>query len=207
MVQHLLLTMVAPPLILFGAPQLPLLRGLPRHFVSQVLGPFLVWPLLQRIIHKLTHPVVCWLLFVLSNLLWHFPGLYDLALRHPGWHQFEHACFLGTSLLFWWHVIQPWPSRPHWPRWAIIPYLLLADLQNTALAAFLSFYDRVLYPTYENAPRINDWTPLLDQSAAGPIMWVPGSLVFLLPAGIIAVQFLSPKAPHLACATSPEGGY
>ncbi len=204
MVQHLLLTMVAPPLILFGAPQLPLLRGLPRHFVSQVLGPFLVWPLLQRIIHKLTHPVVCWLLFVLSNLLWHFPGLYDLALRHPGWHQFEHACFLGTSLLFWWHVIQPWPSRPHWPRWAIIPYLLLADLQNTALAAFLSFYDRVLYPTYENAPRINDWTPLLDQSAAGPIMWVPGSLVFLLPAGIIAVQFLSPKRRTLPAPPRPK---
>ncbi len=193
MVQHLLLTMVAPPLLLFGAPQLPLLRGLPRTFVSQGLGPFLTWPLLLRILHTITHPVVCWLLFVLSNVLWHFPSFYDLALRSPAWHEFEHFCFLGTSLLFWWHVIQPWPARPRMPRWAIIPYLLLADLQNTALAAFLSFYDRVLYSTYETAPRISSLTPLTDQGAAGPIMWVPGSLVFLIPAGLIAIQYLSPK--------------
>lgn len=204
MVQHLMLTMVAPPLLLYGAPQLPMLQGLPRRFVSQVLGPFLVWPLLQRVVHAITHPVVCWSLFVLSNLLWHFPGLYDLALRHPGWHQFEHFCFLGTSLLFWWHVIQPWPSRPRWPQWALIPYLLLADLQNTALAAFLSFYDRVLYSTYATAPRINDWTPLFDQAAAGPIMWVPGSLAFLIPAGAIAIKFLSPKRRTLPVQPRPK---
>ncbi len=193
MVQHLLLTMVAPPLLLFGAPQLPLLRGLPRPVASNALGPFLVWPPLKNLVHRLTHPALGWSLFVLSNLLWHIPDFYELALRSPGWHQFEHFCFLGTSLLFWWPVIQPWPSRPRWPRWAMIPYLLLADLQNTALAAFLSFYDRVLYATYEAAPRISRLSPLDDQGAAGPIMWVPGSLVFLLPAGIIAVQFLSPQ--------------
>jgi cytochrome c oxidase assembly factor CtaG len=193
MVQHLLLTMVAPPLLLLGAPQLPLLCGLPRRFASQVLGPFLQWPLLKNLVHRVMHPVVCWLLFILSNILWHIPSSYELALRSPGWHKIEHFCFLATALLFWWHVIQPWPSRPYWPRWAMIPYLLLADLQNTGLAAFLSFYDRVLYPTYQSAPRLA-MDALADQAAAGAIMWVPGSIAFIVPAALIAVQFLSPTS-------------
>jgi cytochrome c oxidase assembly factor CtaG len=192
MVQHLLLTMIAPPLLLLGAPQLPLLCGLPRRIASQVLGPFLQWSLLKKLAYRVMHPGVCWVLFILSNIIWHFPALYELALRSPGWHKIEHFCFLATALLFWWHVIQPWPSRPYWPRWAMIPYLLLADLQNTGLAGFLSFYDRVLYPTYETAPRLG-MNPMDDQAAAGAIMWVPGSIAFIVPAALIAVQFLSPK--------------
>ena len=136
--------------------------------------------------------MVSWLLFILSNILWHIPQFYELALRSPGWHKFEHFCFLTTALLFWWHVVQPWPSRPYWPRWAMIPYLLSADLQNTALAAILSFYDRVAYPSYANAPRFG-LDPLSDQATAGAIMWVPGSIAFIVPAAMIAVQFLSPK--------------
>jgi cytochrome c oxidase assembly factor CtaG/ferredoxin len=202
MVQHLLLTMVAPPLILLGAPQLPMLSGLPRRFVSQGLGPFLRWKLLQGVFHWLTHPVVCWSLFVLSNIIWHIPPSYELALGSATWHQFEHLCFLGTSLLFWWHVILPWPGRSPWPRWTVIPYLLLADLQNTALAAFLSFSESVIYPTYLHAPRIGDIGPLQDQSGAGVLMWVPGSIAFLFPAGIIAIQFLSPKRRYAIPPTS-----
>jgi len=193
MVQHLLLTMVAPPLIWLGLPQLPLLSGLPRRFVSQGLGPFLTWRPLMKIVHAVMHPAVSWTLFVLSNVLWHIPYFYELALTSPGWHDFEHICFLGTSLMFWWHIVQPWPSRPYWPRWAMVPYLLLADLQNTALAAFLSFYDRVLYPTYENAPRLGGLSALDDQAGAGAIMWVPGSIAFLVPAAAIAIQLLSPQ--------------
>jgi cytochrome c oxidase assembly factor CtaG len=192
MVQHLLLTMIAPPLLLLGAPQLPLLCGLPRQFVSRVLGPFLLWPLLRSFLHRLMHPIVCWVLFVLSNVLWHLPDFYELALRSPSWHKFEHFCFLATALLFWWHVVQPWPSHPYWPRWTMIPYLLLADLQNTALAGFLSFYDRIAYPTYANAPRFGI-APLSDQATAGVIMWVPGSIAFIVPAALIAIQFLSPN--------------
>jgi len=193
MIQHLLLTMLAPALLLLGAPQLPMLRGLPQSLVTGGLGPFLQWKALQRSIHALMHPAVSLLLFVLSNLLWHIPPLYELALGSDGWHEVEHFCFLATALMFWWHVIQPWPSRPYWPRWAMIPYLLLADLQNTALAAFLTFYERVLYPTYENAPRIGSFSALEDQAGAGVIMWVPGSMAFLIPAAVITVQMLSPK--------------
>ena len=94
MVQHLLLMMLAPPLILAGAPYLPILSGLPRAFTREVLGPFLVWNPLKRLGHTLLHPVVCWIAFVTSNILWHVPFFYELALNSPGWHQVEHLFFL-----------------------------------------------------------------------------------------------------------------
>src|SRR5438105_395402 len=81
------------------------------------------------------------------------PPMYELALRSQALHEVEHVCFLATGILFWWPVIQPWPSRAQWPRWAMIPYLFLADFQNTALSAYLIFCDRVVYPTYAAAPR------------------------------------------------------
>lgn len=193
MVQHLFLMMIAPPLILSGAPYLPMLLGLPRFIARDLLGPFLVWPPLKKFGHKIVNPIFCWLAFVGSNIFWHLPPLYELALSSQGWHETEHLFFMGTGLLFWWPLIQPWPSRPHWPRWTMIPYLILADLQNTGLAAFLSFYDRVLYPTYERAPRLGGFSALDDQALAGTIMWVPGSIIFLLPAAAIAINFLSPS--------------
>ena len=192
MVQHLLLLSVAPPLILLGAPMLPLLRGLPRGFARDGLGPFLAWPALRRFFRGLTHPVVCWLGMVVSLCAWHVPAAFELALRSPAWHKVEHACFFITALLFWWPVLRPFPSRPHWPLWTIPLYLLAADLVNTALCAILSFSEHVLYPAYANAPRLFGMSALSDQVSAGVIMWVPGSLAFLVPATVLAIQYLSP---------------
>ncbi|HEX6563400.1 MAG TPA: cytochrome c oxidase assembly protein [Chthoniobacterales bacterium] len=193
MIQHLLLMMIAPPLLLLGNPFLPLLTGLPRPFVREVIRPFLLWNACKRFGRWLTNPKVTWILFVVLTLGWHAPPLYELTLRSPTWHIIEHACFLGSGTLFWWPVVQPWPSRPQWPEWAIIPYLLLADVQNTVLSAFLTFSDRVVYPSYGLVPQFPGMNPLSDQHAAGAIMWVPGSIFYLIPAGILAMRFLSPR--------------
>jgi len=193
MIQHLLLMMIAPPLLLLGNPFLPLLTGLPRPIVREAIQPFLLWNAYKRFGRWLTHPKITWIIFVVMTLGWHAPPLYELTLRSPTWHIVEHACFLGSGVLFWWPVIQPWPSRPHWPEWAMIPYLLLADVQNTVLSAFLTFADRVVYPTYSLVPQFPGMDPLSDQHAAGVIMWVPGSIVYLIPASIIAMRFLSPR--------------
>lgn len=190
MVQHLLLTMLAPPLLLLGNPMLPMLRGLPRRFARNAIGPFLIWPPLKRFAAFLTHPIVAWLLFQLCIVLWHLPPMYELALRNPGWHEVEHAAFLGTGLLFWWFIVRPWPSHQQRPLWWTIPYLLFADLCNTGLAAFLSFYDQVLYPTYAVAPRLWGISALDDQAGAGAIMWVPGSAAYLIPVGILCARLL-----------------
>jgi cytochrome c oxidase assembly factor CtaG len=194
MIQHLLLMMVAPPLLLLGAPILPLLRGVPRPFLQHGLGLLFASRVLQRLGHFLTHPMVCLIAFTATNVAWHVPLLYELALCSQFWHEVQHLCFLVTALLFWWPVVQPWPSRLRWPRWAMIPYLLVADIQNTALSAFLIFSERILYPTYATVPRLWGIAPLDDQAAAGAIMWVPGSAIFLIPVVILAIRWLdSPR--------------
>jgi cytochrome c oxidase assembly factor CtaG len=193
MIQHLLLMMVVPPLVLLGAPILPLLRGLPRAVLLYGLGPFFASSRLQRLGHLLTHPIVCLVVFIVSNVTWHVPGLYELALRSEFWHEVQHGFFLSTGLLFWWPVVQPWPSRLRWPRWTMIPYLLLADIQNTALSAFLIFSERVLYPTYAAVPRLWGNSALDDQAAAGAIMWVPGSVFFLIPVAVLAIRLLDAR--------------
>jgi len=193
MIQHVLLMMVIPPLILLAAPHITLLFGLPNAMLHGVLRPFLGWTPLKRLVLFLFHPVNCWIAFVATTLAWHMPVMFELALRSELWHAVEHICFLVTALLFWWPVVQPWPRRARWSRWTMIPYLLLADLQNTALSAFLIFCDRVVYPTYATAPRIFGMSVLEDQAAAGAIMWVPGSCVFLIPLAFISIRLMSPS--------------
>ncbi|WOO41684.1 cytochrome c oxidase assembly protein [Rubellicoccus peritrichatus] len=193
MIQHLLLTVVAPPLILLGSPWLPLLRGLPKAWVRDGIGPLINGPFGRTLIRTFGNPVLAWILFVGSTLTWHIPGLYDRALRYESWHAAEHFCFFVTGLLFWWHIVLPWPARQKWSRWLIIPYILSADLLNTVLASFLSFYDQPLYPVYETMPRLWGISVMDDQIAAGVIMWVPGSIAFLVPAFFITAKLLSPK--------------
>src|SRR6266498_3186617 len=134
MIQHLLLMMVAPPLLLYGAPYLPLLFGLPRDFLRDGVQPFLASPTLRKVGHFIVHPVFSLSAFVFTNTAWHLPAMYELALRSPTWHQVEHVCFLTTALLFWWPIIQPYPCVARTQRWLIVPYLFLADIQNTALS-------------------------------------------------------------------------
>src|SRR6476660_1889060 len=193
MIQHLLLMMVAPPLILWGAPYLPLLSGLPRYFAINGVGPFLSSKVLRKVASLVSHPAFCWSAFISINVAWHLPAMYELALRSPSWHRLEHFSFLSTALLFWWPIIQPYPWVARTPRWLILPYLFLADFQNTALSAFLVFCDRVVYPTYETVPRITGLTPLEDQAAAGAMMWVAGSVFFLIPVGLITIELLSTR--------------
>ncbi len=193
MIQHLLLMMVAPPLLLYGAPYLPLLFGLPRDFLRNGVQPFLASPTLRRVGQFIVHPVFSLSAFVFTNTAWHLPAMYELALRSPTWHQVEHVCFLTTALLFWWPIIQPYPWVARGQRWLIVPYLFLADIQNTALSAFLIFCERVLYATYATVPRITSLTPLEDQAAAGAIMWVAGSVFFLVPVGLVTIRLLSTR--------------
>ena len=196
MIQHLLLIMVAPPLVLLGQPVLPLLRGLPRWIFKDALGPFLGWRELKEVGGATVHPIVSWFTFAIVIIVWHLPRFYELALHSQAWHQGEHACFFWSAMAFWWPVIGVWPTHPIWPRWAMIPYLLLADLVNTGLSAVLSFSDHVLYASYQLAPRLWGISALGDQTAAGAIMWVPGSIAFLLPAVMLGMRALDPRGMH-----------
>jgi len=198
MFQHLLLMMAAPPLYWLGAPMLPLLRGLPQTLRSYWVVPLLRSPPLHAFVARLTHPAAALALLVATTWLWHAPGTYELALRSNGWHYLQHACFLAAGLLFWYPVIRPYPSQPRWSLWLLLPYLILADVQNTVLSALLTFSDHVLYPYYLQIPRLGRLSALEDQSAAGVLMWVPGSLAFLFPLFVIGFRLLYGGEPVAA---------
>ena len=193
MVQHFLLMSVVPPLIVLGAPVVPLLRGLPRSLVKSFLAPIFAWRWLRTMGDFLTAPVVAWLLFNLDFLSWHVPSAYDIALQNEHVHDFEHICFLVTSLLFWWVVVHPWPSRIHSNDWRVLLFLISADLVNTALSAFLAFCNRPVYSYYTTGPNPFHVSPLSDQILGAVIMWVLGSIVFLVPAILITVRLMNPS--------------
>jgi putative membrane protein len=195
MLQHFILMSVAPPLIILGAPVVPLLRGLPRPLVRSIVGPLLRMRWLHSVARVVLHPAVVWLATNAAYLGWHVPSAFETAVRNEGIHQLEHLCFFATCLAFWWIVLAPWPAKPRWPRWTVIPYLLSADILNTVLSAALVFAGRVLYPSYAEAERVTRMTPLQDQAAAGAGMWVVNSVVFLVPAVIMMAQLLQPKRP------------
>lgn len=203
MLQHLLLMMVAPPLVWLGWPLFPLVRGLPQPVRTYWIAPLLRWPPLRDTFSFLTQPVVAWLLFVATTWLWHTPPGYELGLVNDNWHVIEHACFVASALLFWYPVVRPYPSRQRWSPWLLFPYLLLADVQNTLLAAWLTFSPRVLYPFYLQVPRIDGLSALADQQIAGVLMWVPGSITFLVPLFWIAVRFFLPGGSHGYASAAP----
>jgi putative membrane protein len=193
MAQHFVLMSIAPPLILFGAPVVPILRGLPRAFVRSVLGPLIRIRPLRSFFHALVQPKVAWLLMVLSYIGWHIPAAYEATLASENIHNCEHACFFFSNILFWWPIIEPWPSRFKGSRWLLLPYLLAAGVVNTGISAFLVFSGRLIYPSYGVHPGMFGLSPLQDQAAAGAFMWVANSIVFLLPAYGITLQLLSPR--------------
>ncbi len=193
MTQHLLLSMVAPPLLLCAWPYQPMMAGLPRWVSRDLAGPLLGWPALGRGLQTLVHPPVAWGLMVGATWGWHLPFAYEWALRSEGAHALEHACFMLTGLLFWWPVVQPWPWKGTWPRWSMAFYLLAADVANTLVAAVLAFAPDAVYAPYrETAPALG-LSALADQQRAAAIMWLPGSVLMLVPAMVIVVRALSPR--------------
>jgi cytochrome c oxidase assembly factor CtaG len=194
MVQHLLLMTIAPPLLLVGAPVMPLLHGLPRKFVQSVFSPLFRWPPMQGIGRVLSQPAFCWLAGSAALLGWHVPSVFTLALQSEAWHALEHASFLGSGFLFWWPVVQPWPSVPRWPRWSILLYLFLATLPCDILSAFLVFCDRVVYAVYLSTPKHFGISPLEDQECAGALMWTCVTIVYLIPAAILTTRLLSARS-------------
>ncbi len=175
MVQHVLLTLVAAPLIALAAPITLLLRvsspSTRRRWILPVLD--------ARVTRVIAFPVVAWLLF--AGVMWtsHFSGLFDAALEDPLIHDLEHGLFLGSALLFWWPAValDPAPWRMPHPVRALYKFLQMS--QNTFLAVTLLNVPTVLYPHYATISRAWGPTPLEDQRLAAGIMWIAGDLIFI----------------------------
>lgn len=191
MVQHLLLMMVAAPLLLLGNPLPACLWGLPRG-ARRAAGRLLTRNAVPRkLLWALTLMPVAWVLYVGTVWIWHLRSAYEAALADHFLHDLEHVTFFGTALLFWWPIIEPAPRlhrRIH-PAFGIL-YLLAATGQNTLLGALLALPERVLYPYYTAPSRPFDLTPLEDQALGGGIMWSMGHM-YLIPILLVVARTLA----------------
>jgi len=192
MVQHMLLTAIAPPLLFIGEPVRPVLLGLPDLVRTRVVRPLARIGPVRTLFHVLRHPLVAVLLFVGGVYLWHWPPLYDAAVEDARLHVLEHAHFFVGAMLFWSVVIDPVPFRGTLPYAARIVYLLLAGAaQNTLLGGILSFSTRALYPHYTDRTVRYGLDALTDQRIGGALMWVIGDAVFLLGVSLAFFRWLA----------------
>ncbi len=171
MVQHLLMTVVVPPLLLAGTP-------------LSVLRSVMSWGPLG----KLGNPLIAWLLANGVLWAWHAPPLYGAALEGDRVHMVQHAMFLATATLFWWPVVAPSSRRPTPEPWAVMTYIFATMIAGSVLGILLAFAPADLYLHYLNP---NDHHGLLrlvredwgmsrgeDQQLGGVLMWIPGGLVY-----------------------------
>lgn len=194
MIKHLLLMTVTPALILSGEPVRVSWIGMPT-FARGSLRVLRRSPV-HRFAPIVTRPGLCWAFSALTLVVWHIPALLTLSVRSATWHTLEQAMFFGAGLLFWWPVIQPWPSTSTGPRWSMLLYLFLATLPCDILSGFLVFSDRVAYPVYFSTPRLFGFSVLEDQQCAAALMWTCVTLVYLVPAAIICSRLLAPRTSH-----------
>ncbi len=183
MVQHILLTLVAAPLIVLGAPITTLLRAATPNVRRLVLLPILH----SRLLRVVSFPVVAWVVF--AAVMWgsHFSPVFDAALEDQLIHDLEHGLYLCAGLLFWWPAVGLDPSPWRMPHPVRAMYVFLQMPQNTFLAVVILNTSAPLYAHYATLDRAWGPSPLEDQQIAGSLMWLGGDILFL--AGLAAILY------------------
>ncbi len=172
MVQHLVLTIVVPPLLLLGTP-------------GWMLRPALRIPAVNTVARFVTTPRAAFTLFNVVLAGWHLPPLYNSAMFHHEVHILQHLMFLVGAVIMWWPMLSPLPELPRLSFPGQMLYSFLMTLPMTVVSIFIVYADHVLYPAYASAPRLWSLSPLEDQRLGGLIMWIPGGLFFYLLTSLI----------------------
>lgn len=178
MAQHMLLTLVVPPLLLLGTP-------------GWLLRPLIGFGAVLRIGRFLTLPLVAFALFNGVFALWHSPIFYEGALHSHALHILEHLLFMAVAVIVWWPVLSPLPELPRIPYPAQLIYLIILSISQTPLFAVITFSDHALYSFYETAPRVWNISPLADQQLGGIIMKVTWLSVFLPAVCIVFLRWFN----------------
>jgi putative membrane protein len=173
MLQHLVLVFVMPPLLLYGIPP-----WMARALIAE--------PLLRRLGRTLTRPSGAFAAFNVVLVAWHLPPLYNLAMDVHPVHIVQHLMIMAVSVILWWPLLSPLPELPRAPYPVQMLYLFVVGLPMVVVAIFITMSDSVLYRYYAAAPRVFDWlSPHGDQHLGGLIMWIPGSMVFLIALSVV----------------------
>ena len=181
MTQHLLLIMVAAPLLVVGAPWLQVWRGLPlaiRRPVARTAVKHAALAGPRRAFAWMSAPVGAFIISTANLWFWHWPAAYDLTLTNHLIHHVEHALFLGLGILFWAQVIDQHPFHARLSSLGRAAYVFLGAIQAWALAALLAFATAPYYAYALLPSRPGRISALTDQQFGAGIMWVPGSITF-----------------------------
>jgi putative membrane protein len=187
MVQHLLLTMLFPPLIIVGTP-------------GWMIRPLLAHRILAAIARTITRPVSCFVIFNLVIAGWHLPIFYNAAMANHGIHILEHLMFMAAAVLMWWPLTSQLPELPRLSYPGQMLYCFLMIIPMSIVAIYISMAQEVLYPAYSAAPRISSLSPIDDQLLGGLIMWVPGGLIFMIIMTVIFFRWAARGEDNAAAA-------
>lgn len=167
MTQHVLITLIAPPLLILGTP---------NWLIRPIIRPKLAF----RVARFLTHPITAFTSFNLIFSFWHVPELYNASLTNHGVHFGEHVVMIGTALMMWWPLTSNTPELPRIPYPAQMAYLFGLSLAQLIVFGTLTFASEPIYDFYVNAPRISAISPLTDQQVGGIIMKLGGGALFIV---------------------------
>ncbi len=167
MVQHLLITLAVPPLLLAGVPGWMLRPILSRRGIAPVARFF-------------TRAPICFVVFNLMIAAWHLPQFYNAAMANHNLHIVEHLMFMAAAVLMWWPLMSQLPEFPRLAYPGQMLYAFLMSIPMSIVAVYIAMADHVLYPAYSAAPRVLPLTPLEDQLLGALIMWIPGGLIFIV---------------------------
>jgi putative membrane protein len=212
MVQHILLLVVAPPLLALARPWNRMWHGLPlgvrRRTANAVVRSPRLAPI-RRVASTLQDPLPSWLAFNVTFVAWHVPAAYDATLNSQFVHAVEHLTFFGTALLFWTRVIDSPPWRSPLADVPRAVYVGAAMLVSWVLAITFAVSTAPVYAPYAaEASRPGGLTALADQQLAAGVMWVPGSIPLAIAILFVVYRWLQPKRsgePFSAGRPLPEG--
>jgi len=176
MAQHLILTMLVPPLLLAGTP-------------GWMLRPAIQVPWVFALAKRITAPIAAFAIFNITLVVWHLPPLYNLAMANHNVHIVQHLCFLVSATIMWWPLMSRMPELPRLSYPQQMLYAITMALPMSVLAIVLTYADSSLYPAYAAAPRIWGITPIEDQRYGGLLMWIPGGMIFFAFASVRFFQW------------------
>lgn len=202
MVQHVLLLVVAPPLIVFSAPWNRIWRPLPLGFRRTVARAVVLHPRARPVRwfgHTLMRPAVATAIFCANLLVWHVPALFDSTLTSQAVHDLEHTLFLGTGILLWLQLLDSPPVRTHVTEVWRAAIATVGMLAGWVVAVVLAFAPSVLYTPYLHVTgRPWQLSALGDQQIAAGVMWVPGSLPLTVAIVVFFYRWLGPEPQPVA---------
>ena len=165
MLQHVLLTLIAPPLLVIGTP-------------DWLIRPLLRPDLSFRIARLVTHPIVAFAVFNFIFSLWHIPALYNTSVTNHGVHIVEHLMFMAAAVIMWWPITSRMPELPRLSYPLQMMYLFLLSIAQLIVFAVITFAPEPLYDWYVDAPRVWNISPLADQQIGAIIMKIGGGILF-----------------------------